>query len=330
MPSKMKAIAEDAQVSVATVSRVLSGNGPVSAEVRERVLLTVEKLGYQPNHIARSLRTRKSFVLGLIIPSITNPFFTNIARAIEDTALRAGYVVTVFSSDQNFEKEKRYLELMCNRMVDGAMLVVTDRYSSNLDQLVQTGIPAVLIDRKLENASFDRVMVDTCTGTYRAVEHLLQRGYHRIGMIAGPRNVSTAEDKVRGYLAAFNDHQLPVEEDLLLFGDYTEESGISIGRQFLNQAQPPDAVIVSNNLMTIGFYRVVKEYSLRIPHEIAIIGFDDTSWASLVTPPITMIDQPTYELGKVAVEFLLERINGLAVEPRTHYLRTKMLIRGST
>jgi LacI family transcriptional regulator len=195
---------------------------------------------------------------------------------------------------------------------------------------VHAGIPVVLIDRYLEKSSFDRVMVDTYGGTYRAVEYLLQRGYRRIGLIAGPQNVSTAVDKTQGYKQAIIDQKLPLDETLLLYGDYTEESGIALGRQILSQPVPPDALIVSNNLMTLGVYRVIKEYGLRIPHEIALIGFDDIQWTSLVTPPITMIDQPTYELGQKAIEFLLERIAGYSLGPRTHILRTKMIIRGST
>jgi LacI family transcriptional regulator len=326
----MKLIAEDAQVSIATVSRVLNGKGSTTPEIRERVMRSVEKLGYQPNMVARSLRMRKSFVLGLIIPNITNPFFTHIARAVEDIALQSGYIVTIFSSDQNLEKEKRYLELMCNRMIDGALVTVADQQKSDLDALVHAEIPIVLIDRHLENALFDRVMVDTYGGTYRAVEYLRERGYQRIGMLAGPQNVSTAVDKVNGYKQALTDYKLPLDEGLLEYGDYTEESGAVIGRQMLSQPRPPDAVIVSNNLMTLGFYRVIKEFGLRIPHEIALIGFDDTNWSSLVTPAITMIDQPTYEMGKKAIEFLLERIAGELHEQRTHILRTKMIIRGST
>lgn len=329
MTSQIKSIAKDARVSVATVSRVLNGNPTVTEEMRTRVLNSVEKLGYQPNMIARSLRTRKSFVLGLIIPSITNPFFTDIARAVEDVALQAGYVVTILSSDQKVSKEQRYIEVLTNRMVDGILITVCDREKSNLDLLARTQTPVVLVDRLVDNSSFDRVAVDTEMGAYRAVEFLLERGYRRIGMIAGLHNVSTAEDKVRGYLRALADHNLPQEPDLLVKGDYTEDSGYKIGKQLLGLQKPPDAVIVSNNLMTIGFYRVIKEYGLRIPHEIALIGFDDMNWASLVSPPITMIAQPTYEVGKTAIEFLLERISGISCEPRTKILRTNMLVRGS-
>lgn len=330
MPSKIKAIAKDAQVSIATVSRVLNGRTAVTEEMRNRVLHSVKKLGYQPNLIARSLRTRKTFVLGLLIPSITNPFFTNIARAVEDEALQAGYVVTIFSSDQSMMKEQRYLELMCNRMVDGALLAVCDTEKSDLNLLVQHETPVVLIDRQYKNGTFDRITIDTNDGAYRAVEHLVERGYRRIAMIAGPSNVSTATDKVLGYKRGLADHHLPMDESLLLYGDYTETGGITLGRMLLNQPQPPDAVIVANNLMTIGVYRVIKEYGLRIPHEIALIGFDDISWASLVTPPVTMIDQPTYELGKTATQHLLERIAGVSCEPRIKVLRTNMIIRGST
>jgi len=326
----IKEIADDAQVSIATVSRVLNGSQSVSEELRARVMASVQKLGYQPNMVARSLRTRRSFVIGVVIPTISNPFFTDIVRAVEDVAHQAGYVVTIHSSDQDLAKERRYLQVLRRRMADGVIIAVADREASDMSPLTADGIPVVLVDRCLEGASLDSVTVDTKRGAYVAAEHLIERGYRRIAFLGGPRHVSTANDKLEGYRQALKEHGVPIHDELILFGDYTEASGRELGRRVLNMPHRPDAVLVANNVMTLGFFTVVREYGLRVPHEIAFIGFDDRQWASLVTPPVTMIDQPTYDLGRVATEMLLERMEGeQGREPRHQVLPARLVVRGS-
>lgn len=322
-------IAADAQVSAATVSRVLNGSQTVDDSLRLRVLASVEKLGYQPNMVARSLRMRKSFVLGVIIPSITNPFFTAVARAVEDAALEAGYAVTICSSDQDLAKERRYLQVLRNRMVDGALVAVADMHASDLTPLTQSGMPVVLVDRCLEGVTLDSVIVDTRRGAYMAVEHLISRGYRRIGMVGGPLGVSTAASKLEGFRQALADHGVPIGKDMVLSGDYTEASGYEIGRTLLAMRTPPDAVLVANNQMTLGFFRLVRERGLRVPQEIAFIGFDDAPWASLVVPPVTVVDQPMYELGQRATQMLLERMDGRRQEIRHDVLPTRLIMRGS-
>lgn len=330
MPVSMKDIARDSRVSVATVSRVLNGSATVREELRARVLASVEKLGYQPNMVARSLRMRRTMVLGVIIPNILNPFFTDIVRGVEDAALKAGYVVTVLSSDQSLVKERRYLQLLRNRMVDGVLIAVAHRWESDLSPLVERGLPVVLVDRSLEGCAFDRVTVDTWRGAYLATELLIQRGYRRIAFLGGPSSVSTATDKLAGYRAALEQYGMQADERLVMEGDYTEASGRDLGRRFLDMPDRPDAVLVANNLMTLGFYTIVREYGLRVPHEIAFVGFDDRPWAALAVPPITTIDQPTYDLGRTATEMLLARVSGeVAGEPRQVVLPCKLVIRGS-
>lgn len=330
MPVSMKDIARESGVSVATVSRVLNGSATVREELRARVLSSVEKLGYQPNMVARSLRMRKTMVIGVIIPNILNPFFTDIVRGVEDAALKAGYVVTVLSSDQSLAKERRYLQLLRNRMVDGVLIAVAHQRESDLTPLVERGLPVVLVDRSLDGAPFDRVTVDTWRGAYLGAELLIQRGYRRIAFLGGPNSVSTAADKLAGYRAALEDYGVQIDERLVLEGDYTEASGHDLGRRLLDMPDRPDAVLVANNLMTLGFYTIVREYGLRVPHEIAFVGFDDRPWAALAIPPITMIDQPTYELGRSATEMLLARMSGeVEGEPRQVVLPCKLVIRGS-
>ena len=334
MALKIRDIAEDAGVSIATVSRVLNKSQPVSEELRERVMASVERLGYRPNPVARSLRTRRTFVIGVIVPNISNAYFTDIVRAIEDVALEAGYVVTVCSSDQDLAKERRYVDVLRNRMVDGVLIAVADRTQSQVSPLTESKVPVVLIDRRLEASSNgDSVTVDTRHGAYVAVQHLFQRGYSRIGIVGGPSAVSTALDKIEGYKDALREHSVPLDEGLVFEGDYTEASGADIARRIFQMDNPPQAVLIANNLMTLGFFKVVKEYGLRVPHDIAFVSFDDSTWASLADPPVTLVDQPTYELGKTATEILLDRMDSEAsdvhAEARHLVLRPRLIVRGS-
>jgi len=333
MAPKIKDIAEDAGVSIATVSRVLNNSQPVSEELRRRVMDSVERLNYQPNLVARSLRTRRTLVVGVLVPNISNPYFTDIVRAIEDVAMEAGYVVTVCSSDQDLQKEQRYLQVLRHRLVDGALVAVADRLQSDVSPLLASDVPVVLVDRRAEGAACDSVTVDVRQGAYQAVEHLISRGYRRIAIIAGPDSVSTAVDKLEGYKQALRDNGLPVDDNLIFMGNYTEEGGAEMARQMFQMPEPPRAVLVANNLMALGFFRIVREYGLRVPHDVAYVSFDDSKWASLVTPPVTLVDQPTYEVGRIATELLLDRMQGDEADdttPRRVVLRPRMIIRGST
>lgn len=329
MAPRLKDVAADAQVSVATVSRVLSGTRPVNAELRERVLFSARKHGYRPNLLARSLRLKKTFVLGAIVPSIANPYFTAVIRAVEDVAVPAGYVVTVGSSDNDITKERRHVDVLCDRMVDGALVTVADMCNSDLTPLIDSGIPVVLVDRVLDKESLSSVTVDTYHGAYAAVEHLVQRGYRRIGLLAGPPSISTANDKLRGYRQALLDNGLGVDERLIVNGHYTEQGGIEAGRCLLDLSAPPDAVLAASNQMTLGLFTAVKQRGLRMPQQIALIGFDDANWASVVVPPVTVVDQPTYELGRTSVQILLDNLSDGAQAPQHRVLHTRLLIRGS-
>ena len=210
-------------------------------------------------------------------------------------------------------------------------MAVVDHHMTQLMELLQSNVTVVLVDRRLEGVAIDSVTIDNQRGAYFAVEHLIQRGYQRIAMLGGPASVSTAVDRLAGYRQALRDNGLSVDETLVLEGDYTQESGVELGKRLLGLPDPPTAVLVANNEMTLGFFRVVKEYGLRIPHNVAIVGFDNSEWSSLVTPPITVIEQPTHDVGKAAAEILLKRIRGEETgEPKHVVLRARLVIRGST
>ncbi|MEN6479793.1 MAG: LacI family DNA-binding transcriptional regulator [Anaerolineales bacterium] len=330
MAPSLKDIAKDAEVSIATVSRVLSQSRPVSASLRERVLASADRLGYRPNLLARGLRTSRTRTLACVIPSISNPYFTDIVRAVEDTALAAGYVVMVFSSDQDVSKEREHFLVLRSRMSDGALVAVADRSHSDLSLLLDANYPVVLIDRQLDNANLDSVTVDARAGARAAVRYLYERGYRRIGIITGPDRVSTSLEKLRGYCEGLTDSGMAYDERLVYYGDYTEASGLAQGRRLLEANSKPDAMLVSNNLMTAGLYRALAERGARVPGDLAVIGFDDGLWASLVAPPLSVVEQPTYELGCTATEMLLQRIEAKQpIAPRAVVLPTRLILRDS-
>jgi len=190
-------------------------------------------------------------------------------------------------------------------------------------------MPVVLVDRRLDCVTCDSVTVDTQHGAYHAVVHLLGLGYRRIALLGGPKDVSTAVSKEQGYRRALADSGSEVDESLILSGAYTEPDGYALGQALLDSPKAPDAVLVANNQMTLGFVRLVRERGLRVPQEIAYIGFDDAPWASLVVPPVTVIDQPTYELGRRATEMLLERMDGRRQDISHIVLPTRLILRGS-
>ena len=331
MPPRLRDIAIDAGVSVATASRVLNGSRPVGEDIKRRVLISATKRGYRPNMMARGLRLSRSFTIGLIIPSIANPFFTAIARAIEDTAIKAGYAVFICSSDQDLAKEGRYIDVLRDRMVDGAIVTIADAIRSDLSPLLQSGMPVVLVDRSLSGIEnkVDTVFVDTRRGAYAAVEYLIQRGYKRIAMIGGPAAISTANEKMIGYRQALTDHGYDLDDALVINGEYTERGGCAAAQYLLGLPHPPDAVLVASNQMTLGFFTCLRERGIRVPQELAFVGFDDASWSSIAVPPITVVDQPTYDVGRIAAQMILERINDGQRLPRHEMLPTRLIIRGS-
>ncbi len=330
MQVTMKDIADDVGVSTATVSRVLNGKGPVSEEVKSAVLASVDRLGYRPNVIGRSLRLSRTFVIGVLIPDISNPFFGEMVRAIEDRALDAGYAVMTCSSGEDLVREQRYVEVMLDRSVDGVLVAVTDSFSSDLAPLIETETPIVLIDRILESMPLDSITIDNEGAAELAVSYLISRGYKRIGVVAGPERVSTATGRLAGCQRALAARGFPLSESYLFSGDYLEESGLAAGRELIRMQNPPDAVLVTNNLMTLGFFRAVVEAGWRVPHDLAIIGFDDSDWASLATPTLTVVDQSPYEMGARAVKLLLDRLraDGM-VEPRRTTIPVRLIRRGS-
>ncbi len=326
--SSIKDVAEAAGVSTATVSRVLSNGLHVRPEVRKRVMEAVEQLGYRPNLVARSLRSQQTNTIGLIVSDIRNPFFTSISRAVEDAAYEQGFSIFLCNTDEDPEKEAIYLNLMRDANVAGIIFSPTRKTAANFAALdIQRAI--VVIDRSITNGDVDTVLLDNVDSAYRLTTHLIENGYRRIGALCGEAS-TTGRERRAGYERALQAHDLsPVAE----LGKYVQpkiEAGYTAALKMIDAAQPPDAIFTTNSLLAAGALQAIRERNLTIPDDIALVTFDETTWASLVQPAITLIAQPTYEIGKTATELLLQRIANPGRPTRQVILKGQLLVRGSS
>lgn len=308
MPAKIEDVARQAGVSTATVSRVLSGKPYVSDDLRERVMDAVNNLNYRPSRVARSLRVQRSSIIGLIVSDIQNPFFTAVVRAVEDTAYQQKYSVFLCNSDEDTEKETMYLELMVAEHVAGVILSPTLGQNDIYRHLAEAGVPAVAIDRRVTNVEIDSVLVDNLGGALAVVRHLLEMGHRRIGAVIGTPASSTGEERLRGYAQALQSYGIAVEPELIRTGMPRIAGGHEFTNELLSLPNPPTALFTGNNLLTIGALSAIHQRGLRIPEDIALAAFDEMEWTAFVRPALTVVAQPTYDLGRIAVELLLQRM----------------------
>jgi LacI family transcriptional regulator/LacI family repressor for deo operon, udp, cdd, tsx, nupC, and nupG len=330
--ASLQDVARRAKVSIATVSRVLNHSDKVVPDTRAVVEQALRDLGYRPSRVARRLRMNsgRAHLVGLIIPDIQNPFYAEIARGVEDAAYAAQYALLLCNSDENREKEKFYLNVMRDESVDGIVLPPFDEADAAVIELVKTGLPVVCVDRCLAKVATDLVEIDNYRGAFEGVTHLIARGHRRIGLIEGRSQVSTSRERRRGYLDALAAAGLPVRQELIRAGDFKQESGRVAAGELLDQRKPPTALFVCNNLMTVGALAAVHQRGLSVPKDVAVVGFDDLPWAEALDPPLTVVRQPAYEVGKQAMELLLKRIMEPSRPPVTMRLSPELVIRRST
>jgi LacI family fructose operon transcriptional repressor len=324
----IKEVAEIAGVSTATVSRVLANKPYVRPEVRERVLAAVSQLAYRPNRVARSLRSQQSNSIGLIVSDIRNPFFNELSRAVEDTAYAHGYSVVLCNTDENPQKEELYLNLMHDEHVAGIVLSPTRQSITRFADL-NIEIPTVLVDRSLKNGDADAVLLDNVAAANELTTHLIEQGYQRIGAIFASVS-TTGRERQRGYEDAHREHNLAPRADLVRHVPPKIETGYAAALDLFSASQPPDAILTGNSLLTAGVLQAIRERGYKIPDQVALVGFDDTIWATLVEPAITVLAQPTDDIGRSATELLLGRIADPSRPTRKVILQGQMRVRGSS
>jgi LacI family transcriptional regulator len=305
----MKDVAERAGISITTVSHVVNGTRFVSEKVRDRVTRVMEELGYQPNVLARGLRRGESSTIGLIVPDVTNPYFAEIARSVEDACAERGYGVILCNSDGRPERQEQAVDVLASNRVGGLVLVnvgMTRREASLFEGLA---IPMVMLDREIPGFPVDSIQIDNARGGRQATEHLLGLGHRRIACLAGSSRISPSGDRVDGYRQALEEAGLKVDPALILSGDFTPESGHVCACELMERDLPmPTALFSCNDLMAFGAITAFAEKGLKVPDDISVVGFDDIRLASYFNPTLSTVAQPRQEMGQMAVEILLDRM----------------------
>ena len=309
--ASMDDVAKRAGVSIATVSRVLNNNGKVNEATRARILKAIKDLKYQPSRVAKRLRSKSvsSNLLGVLIPDIQNPFYIDVLEGIEDVAYKNNYALIMCNFSQDDKKEKLYLEILQSEGIDGLIAAPASEDDIPLKRLVKDGLPVVCVDRGLSDVDIDVVLIDNEVGAYNAVDFLAKKGYKRIAHITGLLSIPSSRLREKGYRRALVENGLTVREEYIRNGDSKLPSGVQLCEELLNLPEPPDAIFTGNNLITLGALEVIHKRKLRVPEDVAIVGFDDMFWASSLNPPLTAVRQPAKEIGRRAGELLIQRIN---------------------
>jgi LacI family transcriptional regulator len=333
MPT-IRDVASLAGVSVGTVSKVLTGSGQVGDERRTRVQRAIRELEYVPDPLARSLKTRQTRMLGAIISDITNPFYPQLVRGAEDAAMKRHFLLITVNTDDRAERERELVSLLLARKVDGLLLVssphATDR--SHIARAQKQGIPIVALDRLPEGVALDAVLVNNLRGARMCMHHLLRQGHRRIAYLGGDWDLNNARDRLRGYQEGLKEAGIPVEQALIGYGDFRQETGYRLTKDLCLQQDPPTAIFAANGMMGLGALKALRELGLRCPEDVALALFDDLPFAEAVEPHLTAVAQPAYEIGRRGAELLIDRIEKrqTSKKPVLVELEPELIVRSST
>jgi LacI family transcriptional regulator len=311
MPT-IREVAKLAGVSPITVSRVINNSGYIGEKTRKRVEAAIRQLRYVPNTLARSLRSRRTCTLALVLTDITNPFWTTVARGAEDAASKAGFSMMLGNTDESEEKQSRYITALLEKQIDGILFVPVGNTSAAIRMIKRQDVPVVVLDRRISGAKADVVRCDSEGGAYMLTNVLLSLGHRRIAVLSGPQSISTAEDRVRGYQRALAEQGMPIRPELMQYGKFTVESGMEMARNALALSPRPTAVFAGNNFIAIGALKALQEFRVRVPEDVALVGFDDLPVNLTMDPFLTAAKQPAYAMGSRAAELLLARLGGTA------------------
>jgi LacI family transcriptional regulator len=308
----IKDIAKIAKVSPTAVSMALNDRPRIGPETRKKILRIAKELNYQPNYVARSLVIKRSHTIGLIITTIMNPFYPELAKGIEDKALELGYNIILCSTNYDLKLEKYYIIILRSKGVDGIIFSSVEVNDSNIKPLVEDHFPFVLVNRRIHNRfiakKIDYIVLDNFSGGYIAMEHLLKLGHHRIGIIAGALNISTALERTEGVKKSLTDYGVKLDPNLLVECNFSKELAYRATKKFLSMKTPPTAIFAENDYMALGAREAILDSGLKIPENMALIGFDDIALTALKGVEITTVSQKKYEMGSLAVKILIDKI----------------------
>lgn len=327
----MKDIAEMAGVSKATVSMVMNKkDSSISDTTRKRVLEIAKKMSYIPNSIARSLSTKKSGTIGIILPDITNPFFSEMARAIEDEAEGLEYNLIICNTDNDIDKEQKYIELLISKLIDGIIFMSGGKSNESITILKKNNIPFVLVDRYIEGYKDDYgVFCLNKQGVKDGIKYLYEKRNRKIVFVKGRENLEVSKQRLEGYIEGMKNYGI-YDEKYIFEGDFNFEGGVIATQKIINTFPQLDAIFYSNDMMALGGMKVLLRNGYKIPRDISVVGFDNIRISEIIEPELTTIAQPIYIMGKKACSILIDVINGTLPTEKQVYFETEIVIRGTT
>ncbi|WP_338112777.1 LacI family DNA-binding transcriptional regulator [Oceanobacillus polygoni] len=304
-------VAKEAKVSIATVSNVINKKGRIGEKTRRRVYDAMEKLNYEPNVLASALMGKQTKTIGLLIPDLANPFFSELARSIEDRGHELGYSIVICSTDYQEEKENKYISLLKQKRVDGFIFASGFEKQSRLEELMQEDIPIAIVARDYPNFAVNAVALDDYMGGYLAADYLIKLGHKKIGIVA--LDVYSNRERIRGFKDAMSEHGLKFIHDIELIEDIKQshlDAGRNVAKKYLQYDDKPTALFACNDLLAIGAIQAARRSGLYVPNDISIVGFDNTSIASIVDPPLTTMSQPIQLMGREVMDLIISIFKG--------------------
>ncbi len=331
MKVTIKDIAKIAGVSTATVSMIMNNKDErISDRTREKVLKVVKETGYVPNMIASSMVTKKTKTIGLVIPDITNPFFPEVARGVEDRAKEDGYTVILCNSDNDIERENSYLSILQEKMVDGIIIAPSSKRTEYYENFKKIKIPLVSVDRDVEDINnYGKIVVDNSRGAYNAVMYMLRKDLSRIAHITGPFSSGTALDRLNGYKKALERSEIEFDSSIVFEGTYTIDWGTKAMDQIIEKNLDVDGVFCGNDIIAAGVYKSINKHGLSVPNDYSVIGFDNVKISEILFPELTTVKQPKYQIGYQSTQLLIDIINKKSIDKKEYILSTELVVRDS-
>lgn len=334
MPQKvtLKSLSAELKLSVGTVSRILNGKAKefrISKETVEMVMAYAKEKGYSPNLIAKGLQASKTFTIGLMIPDIANPFFALMAKHIEKAASLANYSILLIDAEENTEKEEKQVNVMISRKVDGIIAAPVGKSFEHFRKIVKQGIPLVFVDRYFKNIDIPYITSDNFQGGYEATKHLIENGHRLIGLIKGDESTEPVIERKNGYRKALEEKGILIPTEYEAGNEFSFENGYESARNLLKLPQPPTALLTMSNLLGLGAIKAIKEFELKLPDSISLIVYDDQPYASYLNPPVTTIKQDSEQMGKLAIDFILKKINNEDIENLAVTIPVQLISRAS-
>ncbi|HIW34460.1 MAG TPA: LacI family transcriptional regulator [Candidatus Paenibacillus intestinavium] len=323
-------VAEKAGVSIATVSKVINDTGRISEKTRKKIVKIMEDLEYQPSAVASALSGKSTFTIGLTLPDLANPYFAEIARAIEDRGREYGFNVLMCSTDNDARKEEEYYRLFMKKRVDGIIMVSREEQDTMVKKILNEKVPLVMISREIFSVPVTSVMVDDYYGGFQAGSHLVKQDHQKIAVITENLKELGSKERLRGCTDAMKEAKLEMLPEYIVEGGYTVEGGKKATKGLLQQQYPPTAIFACNDILAIGAIQAVRELGLQVPKDISVIGYDNTILATIVDPPLTTIAQPIQDIGERSVAILVQQIQSKENVRQRVVLMPDLIVRSST